>query len=60
MVAGRRYLAEGTLSDASEENKVEEINVSIEVDDLGKKNQKADRMKGESRAYLRTAADGAH
>jgi hypothetical protein len=27
-------LAEGTLSDASEENEVKEVNVSIEVDDL--------------------------
>ena len=46
MMAGRRYLAEGTLPDASEENEVEEVNVSIEVDDLGKKNQKAGRIKG--------------
>ena len=39
-MGGRKYLAEGTLSDASKENEVEEINVGIKVDDLGKKNQR--------------------
>ena len=41
----QEYLAECALSNASEENKMKEINVSIEVDDLGKKNQKAGRRK---------------
>ncbi len=31
------YLAECTFTDASKEDEVEEVNVSIEVDDLGMK-----------------------
>jgi hypothetical protein len=60
MVGWERHLSKGTFSHTSEEDEVEEVDISIKVNNLVEDGEKMERMRRGERTHLWTTAEGAH